>query len=104
MAVAGGQVQRRVLARVAAHEVGVRADDHLDHPQPPVQRRKVQRRLQLAVPDGGVRELVQQNGHHLRVSVLSCAVQGGFILIVLSTHKMHVFRNPIPYQNVNPTI
>lgn len=58
MAVARSQVQRRVLASVAAHQVRVRTDDHLDHAKPSVERRQVQRRLQLAVPDGGVRELL----------------------------------------------
>lgn len=88
MTIAGGEVKRRVLPGVAAHQVWVCSYDHLHDSQPSVQGRQVQRGLEFAVPNRGVRELLQENRNDFRVSVLSGTVQGGFVLIVLFRAKV----------------
>lgn len=88
MTIAGGEVKRRVLPGVTAHQVWVCGYDHLHHSQPSVEGRQVQRGLELAVPNRGVRELFQENSNDFRVSVLSSTVQGSFVLIVLLRAKV----------------
>lgn len=76
-------MQRRVLLGVAAQQVGVGAEQQLDHLQAAVQGGQVQRGLKLVVPHGGVRQLLQKNAHHPRVAILGSTVQRCFIGIVL---------------------
>lgn len=57
VSVPGGQMQRCVFLGVAVEQVGVGAEQQLDHLQAAVQRGQVQWRLELVVPHGGVREL-----------------------------------------------
>lgn len=83
MSVAGGQVQRRVLLGVAVEQVGVGAEQQLDHLQAAVQRRQVQRRLKLVVPHGRVGQLLQQQPHHPGVAVLGGAVERRLVVVVL---------------------
>lgn len=58
MAVSRSQVERRVFACVAAHEVGVGAQQHADHLQAAIHGGEVQRGLPSAVPHAGVRQLL----------------------------------------------
>lgn len=81
--VPGCQVQRGVFLSVAAEQVGVGVQEHLDHFQPPVESSQVQGCLELVVAHGGVGELLQQHLHHLGVAVLGRAVQRRLVVVVL---------------------
>lgn len=72
-----------MLLGVGAEQVGMSAEQKLDHLQPAVERCQVQRRLKLVVAHGGVGQLLQQQLHHLRVPVLSRAVQRRLVVVVL---------------------
>lgn len=83
-------MQRRVLLGVTAEQVGVGSEQKLDYLQASIQCRQVQRRLELVIPHGGVRQLLQQQPHHLRVAVLSGTVQRRLVVIVLLGADKHV--------------
>lgn len=55
--------------------------------QPSVERGQVQGRLLPAVSHGGVGQLVEQHGDHIRVAVLGCAVERRLLLVVLWKNK-----------------
>ena len=58
-------------------------DDHFDHSKPSIEGCQVQRCFQLAVSDGRIGELFQENSNYLRVSVLSCTTHGWYHVLLV---------------------
>lgn len=76
-------MQRRVFLGVAAEQVGVGAEQQLDDLQASVECSQVQRSLKLVVSHGGVGQLLQQQPHHVGVTILGSTVQWRLVVIVL---------------------
>lgn len=76
-------MERGVFLSVGAEQVRMSAEQKFDHLQPAVERSQVEWRLKLVVAHGGVGQLLQQQLHHQRVSVLSRTVQRCLVVVVL---------------------